>query len=170
VNRRAFLRLGTFGPALLTLEGLAFGPPAARAEARPAGEILDPGLREILGAITERMVDTGEAGAPSVAEVGAIERIEQLLAVLDRELVRSVKLLLRIVDLWPAVMELRFRRFRSLSDAEKDESLEGWLTSRIALRRQIFFGLRNLAQYGYWTDEATWRLVGYPGPMIGRRA
>ena len=131
--------------------------------------MLDAGLREILGAVTERMVDTGEPGAPSVSDTGAIERIEQLLAGLDREVVGSVKLLLRVVDLWPAVMELRFRRFRSLSDAEKDESLEGWLTSRIALRRQIFFGLRNLAQYGYWTDDSTWPLVGYPGPMIGSR-
>jgi hypothetical protein len=170
VNRRTFLRLGTLGPALLALEGLAFRPPGARAGDRPGQEVLASGLREILGAVAERMVDTGEPGAPSLADVGAIERIEQLLAGLDRELVRSVKLLLRIVDLWPAVMELRFRRFRSLTDEEKDESLEGWLTSGIALRRQIFYALRTLAQYGYWTDEATWPLVGYPGPMIGRRA
>jgi hypothetical protein len=104
-----------------------------------------------------------------VADTGAVERIDRLLFVLDRELVDPVKLLLRAVDLWPAVAELKFRRFRSLSGEERDRSLEGWLKSRFKVRRAAFYALRNLALYGYWNDDATWPLVGYPGPWIGRR-
>jgi hypothetical protein len=157
-------------PALLALQASARPAAAAAIPTGPEEEVLDTDLREILGAVVERMVETGEPEAPSAAEVGAVARIEQLLSVLDPEIVDPLKVLLRVVDLWPAVVQLRFRRFRSLSDEEKDESLEGWLRSRFRVRRNAFYALRNLALFGYWTDESTWPLIGYPGPWIGRRS
>jgi hypothetical protein len=155
-------------PALLALQAKPRLEMSGSAGSEAEAALLSPELREILGAVSERMVETGEPGAPSIADVGAVDRIDRLLSVLDRELADPVKLLLRAVDLWPAVAELRFRRFRSLSPAEKDQSLKGWLESRFRVRRAAFYALRNLALYGYWSDDATWPLVGYPGPWIGK--
>jgi hypothetical protein len=142
----------------------------AGVEAATDEALLDADERAILLAVVERMVDTGEPSAPSPQEVRAVERIEALLSISDPELPRALRIALSLVDLWPALVELRFRRFRSLTDEEKDRSLEGWRRSRLELRRRIFYGLRAVALYGYWGAEATWRLVGYPGPWIGRRS
>jgi hypothetical protein len=170
VNRRTFLRLGALSPALLALERLPLLPAIANTSVPVGTRALDPEPRKILLAVVERMVHTGESGAPSPVEVGALERIERLLSMSDPDLIDSLSLSLRLVELWPAVVELHFRQFSSLSDSEKDASLEGWRRSRIDLRRRVFYALRSLALYGYWTADTTWPLIGYPGPWIGKRA
>jgi hypothetical protein len=167
VNRRAFLRLGAITPALLALERLPLLPRAARAAVADPEPILSPESRRVLLAVIERVVDTGEPHAPKPSDVGAVERIEQLLSVSDPDVSNSLGLALRLVQFWPAVVELRFRRFSSLDDSEKDESLEGWRRSRIELRRRVFEALRSVALYGYWSAPATWPLIGYGGPLIG---
>lgn len=167
MRRRTFLRLGTIGPAMLVLGRLPPAP-ASRASASTEEALLTPDDREVLLAVAERMVHTGEPGAPSPREVGAIERVERLLGFLDADLVAGLRLALWIVDLWPAVIEMRLRRFRSLTDAERDESLEGWRRSQIESRRRVFQALRAVSLYGYWSAEETWPLIGYPGPWIGR--
>jgi hypothetical protein len=40
------------------------------------------------------------------------------------------------------------------------------MTSGLALRRMGFFALRNLALLGYWSQDETWPLVGYAGPLL----
>ena len=67
---------------------------------------------------------------------------------------------------WPFFGELRFRRFSELDAEARDESLRGWMTSRIATRRLAFYALRNLALLGYWSQEETWPLIGYRGPLL----
>ena len=53
-----------------------------------------------------------------------------------------------------------------MSDAQKDTSLEAWLTSRFTLRRMAFLALRNLAFLGYYSQPETWPLIGYEGPLL----
>ncbi len=168
MNRRAFLRASALAPAMLALSRLAPVPAGAASAAEPSS--LDEEQRRVLLAVTERIVETGRPDAPSPSEVGALPRIEGLLRSLDPSVVEGLELALRLVDLWPVLFELRFRRFRDLTAAERDESLEGWRSSGLALRRRVFYGLRGLALYGYWSAEETWPLIGYPGPWIGRRA
>ena len=168
MNRRAFLRAAALGPAMVALARMPLAPAPALASA--AGErILDDDQRDLLLAVTARMVETGRTDAPSPSEVGAVARVERLLASLDPAIADGVKLALRLVDLWPALFELRFRRFRNLPPEEMDESLEGWRRSGLDLRRNVFYGLRALSIFGYWSAEPTWPLIGYPGPWIGRR-
>ncbi len=168
MNRRAFLRAAALGPAMVALTRLPLAPTAALASAGDE-RILDDDQRDLLLAVTARMVDTGRPDAPSPSEVGTVERVERLLASLDPTIADGVKLALRLVDLWPVLFELRFRRFRNLTPAEMDESLEGWRRSGLDLRRQVFYGLRAVSLLGYWSAEKTWPLIGYPGPWIGRR-
>jgi hypothetical protein len=55
-----------------------------------------------------------------------------------------------------------------MSDAEGDASLRAWMTSRLGFRRRAFYALRNLAFLGYYSQEATWPLIGYRGPILVR--
>ena len=93
-----------------------------------------------------------------------------MLARLDEPLVDAVRTALRLVDWWPATTGFRFKRFGSLDPEAQRESLDGWRTSGLATRRRVFYALRNLSLFAYWSHEETWRLIGYPGPWIGRRA
>ena len=79
----------------------------------------------------------------------------------------AVRTALDVVDWWPATAGLRFKRFGSLEPGQQDESLDGWRRSSIATRRRVFYSLRNIALFAYWTDERTWPLIGYPGPWLG---
>ena len=178
MRRRTFLKLGALGPAMLALEQLparAAGGPAASptlggAPERDGEHLLDPDEADLLMAIVERMVDTGDPRAPAPRAIGTFAAIEATLAQLHPSLLDELRLALRGVDFWPLLFEWRFRRFRSLSFEAQDQSLEGWRTSRIETRRRVFYALRNLALLGYWSQDETWPLIGYGGPWIRRPA
>jgi hypothetical protein len=40
------------------------------------------------------------------------------------------------------------------------------MTSRLAVRRQGFLAVRNLALLGYYSQPETWTLIGYAGPLL----
>ena len=65
------------------------------------------------------------------------------------------------------IFDLTFTRFSKMSDAGKDASLRAWMTSRLGLRRRAFYALRNLSYLGYYSQDATWGLIGYQGPLLG---
>jgi hypothetical protein len=169
MRRRDVLRLGAFGPALLALSNLPLSALAALPPGESREHLLDDDQGDLLLAVMERMVDTGLPDAPSVREVGALATAERVLAALDPSLASQLVLALRLVDWWPALVELRFARFRSLPPEARDESLEGWRSSSLALRRRVFYALRNLSLLCYWSRDPTWKLIGYGGPWLGRR-
>jgi hypothetical protein len=168
VNRRTFLRrVAGLGPALVVLQQLPLGIVATACAAPPAERLLSEGETKLFGIILERMVRTGVPGAPSAADVGAMQRVEALLAQLDESLVNAIRTALDLVDWWPATAGLRFKRFGSLEPEQQDESLDGWRRSSVATRRRVFYSLRNIALLAYWSDDRTWPLIGYPGPWLG---
>ena len=71
-------------------------------------------------------------------------------------------------DVWDIQRVDVSKRFSRMTDAQKDASLEAWMTSRLALRRMAFLALRNLALLGYYSQPETWPLIGYQGPLIER--
>jgi len=169
-TRRGFLRLlGASG----TLAALARLPaPAARAAAAPAAggtPFFAPREREILTLVVERMVDTGLPEAPAVRATATIDTIDRLCRSLDPSLTAPLPALLRLVEWGPLLFEGRFARFSALDEAGRDAHLAGWMRSRLALRRAGFLALRNLALLGYWSQDETWPLIGYHGPLLGRR-
>jgi hypothetical protein len=168
-TRRGFLRLAGTGAALAGL---------ARLRALPAGaaQLADAGgarffaerEREILTCIVERMVDTGEPGAPAVRATRTLDTIDGLCRALDPTLTAPLPALVRLVEWGPLVFDGRLARFGSLDAEARDAHLRGWMRSRLALRRAGFLALRNLALLGYWSQDETWPLIGYQGPLLGR--
>jgi len=169
-TRRGFLRLAGSTAAFTALARVPVVPASARAAAEAApvagGGFFDPDSTEILTRVVERLVDTGEPDAPAVGDTRTIATIDALCAGLDPALTEPLPWLLWLVEWGPFVFDLSFARFTRMEPAARDASLRGWMTSRFALRRQGFAALRNLAFLGYYTQEETWPLIGYAGPLL----
>ena len=165
-SRRGFLSLAASGAALTALARLSGAGVLPASRVGPAF-FAEP-EREILTRVVERMVETGVTGAPAVRETRAIEVIDRICSGLDPEITGVLPNLLRLVEWGPLLFDFTFTRFSRMSDAGKDASLRCWMTSRIGLRRRAFYALRNLSHLGYYSQEATWPLVGYLGPFVLR--
>jgi len=165
-TRRRFLRLAGSGLAgLAALPALPAGA-AATEQAGAAAGFFSARERAVLRAVVARMVETGDPRAPALDDTDAVATIERACAGLAPDLTDPLPWALRLVEWWPFLFELRLQPFTSLSDAEQDASLEGWMRSRFGLRRLAFLALRNLAMLGWWSQEATWPLIGYRGPLL----
>jgi len=170
LSRRAFLR-GAGLAASLTAVGRLRTLPAAAAELAALGpRFFSDYETEILTQIVERMVDTGDPAAPAVRDTRAVATIDALVATLDPAVSGQLPLALRLFEWGPLLFDFTLSRFTRMTPAEQDASLEAWMTSRLEIRRIAFMGLRNLALLGYWSQDETWPLIGYAGPLLGARA
>ena len=167
-SRRGFLGLVGSGTALASLASLRVLPAAATPGAAIPARFFGLRETEILTQIVERMVDTGEPGAPRVRQTRAIATIDGLCASLDPGATAPLPSLLRLVEWGPLLFEHRFARFTRLDAAAQDTALDGWMRSNLALRRMGFYALRNLSLLGYWSQDETWPLIGYAGPLLQR--
>ena len=169
ISRRGFLALAGSGAALATLGRLPASALSAASGAAPGGAaFFAPGEADVLLQVMERIVDSGLPDAPRVRDSGALAAIDRLCLSLDPELVKPLPWLLQAVEWGPWLFDLSFARFTTLSDAEKDASLRGWMTSRLALRRLGFQALKNLSLLGWYSQEASWAAIGYAGPLLAR--
>lgn len=166
-DRRGFLALSLTiggGAGLAGIAGLRALPAAA--DPPGSGAFFSSGEREILAAIVARMVETGDPRAPALEDTHALDVIDGACAGLAPELTDPLPMALRLFEWWPFLFELRFRRFSDLAPEAQDASLTGWMQSRFAIRRTAFLALRNLAMLGWWSQDETWPLIGYRGPLL----
>lgn len=161
-TRRGFLALAGSGAALAALGRL--GP--APALAAPGARFFSERERELLALVVERMVASDDPAAPALGETDALETIERLCAGLDPEIARPLPALLRLFDWAPLLFDFTFTRFSRMTPEQRDASLHAWMTSRLGLRRKAFYALRNLSFLGWWSQEETWPLAGYAGPLL----
>jgi hypothetical protein len=164
LSRRAFLRLSASSAAFAALARLPTGAAALAAGSGP--RFFDDWETELLTQLMERIVDSGHPDAPGVRETGAVAAVDALCAGLDPGVAGQLPWLLRGFEYGSIVFDLRFARFSRMSDAEKDAALEAWMTSRVGLRRMAFYALRNLCFVGWYSQQQTWPLVGYRGPLL----
>lgn len=168
-TRRGFLRLAGATAGLAALARI-HALPVAAAAGIPDERFFDERESEILLRIAERICDTGEPGAPPLAETGTVATLDAFCRRLDPALVADLRLALRLFEWGPFLFDWTFTRFTRMSDAQRDASLRAWRTSRLAIRRQAFFALRNLCLLGFYSQPGTWRRIGYQGPLLGAKA
>jgi hypothetical protein len=164
-TRRGLFRLAGATAAFTALAQLR-GVPCAAVAADARDGFFSPSQQEILTQIVERMVASGDPRMPRVRDTHALATIDALCGTLDPSVTQPLPALLHVVDYAPFVFELKLARFTQLAPLEQDASLEGWMRSRLALRRQAFYALRNLAFLGYYSQEETWTPIGYAGPLL----
>jgi hypothetical protein len=164
-TRRGFLRLAGATAALSALAQLRVLPAAALSPA-PAGRFFDDEQTEILTQLMESMVESGLGDAPRVRDTRAVATVDALCSGLDPAITGVLPFALLLVEWSPVVFDWRPSRFTKLDAAAKEESLRGWSTSRLALRRTAFLALRNLCFMGWYSQPEVWRMIGYQGPLL----
>jgi len=81
----------------------------------------------------------------------------------NRALVKSV---LALIEDGTRYFFFSWRPFSKLSVAERQEYLSGWETSALDLRREAYQVMRMLALFYYYSQDATWKAIGYDGPWV----
>jgi hypothetical protein len=117
----------------------------------------------VLRAVARRLVPE-VAGAPGADSVGAAVRIDRELAFHSPRLQNDLRDALRLIEWWP--LATRFARFTRLDPAAQDAELAAMATSRLAVRRSAFQGLKLLVVFFTYTRPETWSRIGYLGPWV----
>ena len=166
VSRRGFLARSAALSALLALGACApqrdevydellrgIPPPSALPEREYA----------ILRAVARRLVPDGPE-APGADALGAAVRVDRELAFRPPRLRNDLRDALRLTEWWP--LSTRLTRFTRLEPAEQDAELTAMATSRLAVRRSAFQGLKLLVVFFTYTQPETWPHIGYQGPWV----
>jgi len=165
MQRRSLLKLGMASAAVLALAGgtLAMLQPGLR-EGRlaPAGRGV---FTAISGAILEGSLPPAEP-QKSAALASLVERIDGLIAGLPAHAQGELSQLLALLhsaagrrtvaglnEDWPQASVQQIQR-----------ALQDMRLSRLQLRRQAYQALHDIVGGAYFSEPATWSMLGYPGP------
>lgn len=161
-TRRQFLGLAAALPALLALPDAEAASPAASPAGVPDAPVWDDTDRAVLAAVLAAVYGPGSERCDAVAA------LEQSLAWIDDERRPLIAALPMLFDQASRVLVPTFAAFRNLTPEAQRAAVGDWAASPLALRRQIYGGLRQLLLAHAYADPATWDAIGYPGPWLGR--
>jgi len=120
----------------------------------------------ILQAVAEAIVAPTRPGEPSVAQVRAIEHLDQnVLPKMPANILADFKSLLLTVEHAPLLFEAALSPFTELSDTDKASYLDGFMCSEFTLRKTMFQALKVVSVTAYYAMSESWPSVGYTGPF-----
>ncbi len=162
-TRREFLRTSATGTAILG--SAAFFTRCTRQEsALGAGlAVFTAGEFTTLSAFCQAVLPGPEASEAVGATPARIDREVSHWSARNRSLVKSV---LALIEEGTRYFLFSWRPFSQLSVAGRQEYLSGWETSALDLRRQAYQVMRMLALFYYYSQDATWKAIGYDGPWV----
>lgn len=166
MHRRHLLTLGlASSAALLMVGGAANWFPAGLHEGR-----LAPPARAVFTAVGRALLDGSlprEPAAERQALAGLLDRLDALIAALPPAAQAELSQLLSLLGTAPGR-----RGLAGLSPAWDEapvpalqQALQDMRTSALALRQQAYQALHDLVGAAYFSDDATWPSLGYPGPQ-----
>lgn len=134
---------------------------ASRRRVRPSGRVA-----ELLHQVADTFVPAGgafEAGAPTLRLDAAVWQYFGQLHPLGTV---GLTLILYVIEYAPYVFGPRRRRFSRLRAADRAVALEGWETSRLPLRRQLFNGLKLAVTLHAYDEPEACTAIGYDGRYL----
>jgi hypothetical protein len=166
MQRRTLLRLGIASATVLVLAGGA----AALIEPGLTGGRLSASGREVFTAVGRAVLDKSipaDEGARQIALNGLLTRIDTLVTGLPPHAQAELSQLLSLLASSGGRRTLAglSRPWADASVADIQQALQGMRLSSLALRQQAYGALHDITAGAYFADDATWSLVGYPGPL-----
>ena len=166
MQRRTLLKLGI---ASATVLGLAGGA-AALIEPGFTGGRLSGSGREVFSAVGRAVLDKSipaDEGARQIALDGLLTRIDTLVAGLPPHAQAELSRLLSLLATAGGRRALAglSQPWADASVTDIQHALQGMRLSSLALRQQAYGALHDITAGAYFSDEATWSLMGYPGPV-----
>lgn len=165
LSRRSFIKTSLWGLLLLSAVGCL--PLSCRRRFHEGARVLGTAEGETLLRATEALLPP-RASLPQPAELACVEAVDRLMQPMSRGLRRQIKLMLRFLEWAPVIFLFSIRRFSQLGVDGRREVLTFLSQSRFSLLRQIFTGVKALGLTGYYTQDETWKAIGYDGPWVGR--
>ena len=166
MQRRTLLTLGAASAALLLVAG------GAAALLRPGFEngALTAPAREVFEAVGSAVLDKtlpAEAGAKAVAVQGLLGRINVLVQALPPHAQAELSQLLALLASGAGRRTLAGLNlpWADASVADVQRALQEMRLSGFALRQQAYAALHDITAGAYFSDDASWPMLGYPGPM-----
>ena len=122
--------------------------------------------RSTLRALGETLFPSTGPADPSGAHI-VPDGVASLVAGMDPAVAKKLGLVLSAFELAAIV---RFgRRFSRLPDEKRARYVDGWMRSRLAPRRIVYRTIRGLCAAAYYNDDRVWPMLGYDGPLVGRK-
>lgn len=123
----------------------------------------------VFDALARRISAPDEVGdAPSADDVGVTAFVDKFVASMHPAMRRDVLRLLGFVEHVAPLLAKRAARFSRLGASDQDAVLRALEASDENVLRGAFSGLKSLVFMGYYRDPRTWKLLAWPGPLVGR--
>lgn len=165
MQRRSLLKLGIASAAVLAIAGgsLALLQPGLQ-QAR-----LTAASRDVFSALGNAVLDGTLPADPAArhrAVAGLLDRLDGLIAGLPAHAQEELSQLLALLASTPGRRALAglSNQWHEAGVSELQASLQAMRLSALALRQQAYQALHDLIAGAYFSDSATWSLLGYPGP------
>ena len=167
MQRRTLLKLGAISAALLAaIGGMAtlVQPGLERSKLTPAG-------REVFRAVSLGVLDKTlpeQADAKDLALTALLSRIELLISALPAHAQAELSQLLSILATGAGRLALAglSTPWANASAADVQTALQDMRLSSLAVRQQAYTALHDISASAYFSEPATWPMLGYPGPLV----
>ena len=166
MQRRNLLILGVVSAALLTV----VGGTAALIQPGLANGALTPAGRSVFRAVGIGVLDKTLpelVAAKDLALAALIGRIDVLIGALpphaQAELSQLLSILASGAGRW-ALAGLA-APWADASAGDIQAALQGMRLSGLAARQQAYAALHDITASAYFSEPATWQMLGYPGPL-----
>lgn len=161
MQRRSLLKLGLGSAVLLGLAGglAAFWTPGLQ------GPKLTPAGRQAMGAVARAVLE-GALPANEAALSRHLDALETLFAGLPPAVQAELEQLLGLLANGPGRLALLglATPLHEQPLAALRTALQGLRHSRLGLRQQVYFALRDLNCAAFYSQPSSWAALGYPGP------
>ncbi len=165
-SRRRFLRQTLLGSAFLTivkpfrLFGFAGLPSSPPLQFFSAYEF------QIMKAVAARIIGIDGRSGLSAEQVAI--RADAYFGFSDPEVQDQIHQLFTVFNapFFTFLFDWRFSSFVTMSPEDQDTYLEDWMTSSFAFRRTGFQALKRVSLSMYYTDERSWKEIGYEGMFL----
>ena len=146
---------------VLVRVGLGYGAAARRAAGGRALGLLHDREAAFVDALGAVMFPPGGAVPVSGRDAGLVDYLDRFLLGLDRTKRLQIRLLFALIEhatlLFPGPGVGGMRRFSSQDEVARAQILEGWASSRLAIRRLLFQALRAVMTMAYLGSPAVLR-------------
>jgi len=166
MKRRSLLKLGIASGVVLAVAGgsLALLKPGLLADGK-----LSPAARQLMRAVALAVFDgllPAEAAAREARLAAHLDQLDANIAGFPPHLRGELSQLLSLLTSSGGRFTLTglTSDWASASVADVQASLQAMSLSSLGLKQQIYHALRDLSSLVFFSNAASWQLVGYPGP------
>jgi hypothetical protein len=166
MQRRTLLKLGATSAALLAIVG---GTAALIQPGLERGALTAAG-REVFRAVGLGVLDKTlpeQAAAKEAALTALMSRIDVLISALPQHAQAELSQLLSILASGTGRRALAGlgMPWANASATDVQAALQDMRLSSLAVRQQAYAALHDITAGAYFSEPATWVLLGYPGPL-----